>query len=316
MRNAEHRAEESQAGGQVGEPVDAGEVSVGGPDELTFPFRQAGPAEQPARPDAQRLFQQLDENDDGQLEAEEFAVDHARLFTRLLRTADSDADGRLSESEFSEGLQPRRTAKPLAEKQPSRLPGADELLLLVAMADVDADGVIEADEVPERLRPFYRRLEQRLGGGDQRQIKAREIAKAAPGLTQFALATVKRLELDVDVEFSLLPDKNWAMVERLDGPRRPGDVLADPVQAMERFLSYDANGDGQIVYEEVPEQFAARFDRLLARADRNRDQQISRQEMEGLSRRLRALKKRGRKPQRADSDQKSMVPQESPAMDE
>jgi Ca2+-binding EF-hand superfamily protein len=273
-------------------------------------------AEEPVRPDSQRLFRQLDQNRDGQLESEEIAGEHARLYVRLLRTADADGDGQLSEGEFAEGLKSKRTAKPMTEKPPSRLPGADELLLLVAMADVDADGVIDPDEVPERLRPFYLRLEQRVGGGDRRQIKLREIAKAAPGLTQFALATVKRLELDVDLEFSLLPDKNWALVERLNGPRRPGEVMADVDQSLEFFRLLDTNGDGQVVYEEVPEQFTARFDRLLARADRNRDQQISEQEMRDLSNRLRALKKRDRKPKRAKTERKSKVPQESPARGE
>jgi Ca2+-binding EF-hand superfamily protein len=261
------------------------------------------------------MFRQLDRNRDGQLASEEFASDHARLFARLLRTADSDGDGRLSESEFEEGLQAKRTAKPLAKKQPSRLPGADELLLLVAMMDANADSVIKLDEVPERLRPFYLRLEQRIGKGDQRQIKAREIAQAAPRLTQFALATVKQLELDVDLEIALLPDKNWALVERLDRPRLPEDVLAGAEQALELFRVLDTNGDGQVVYEEVPKQYAARFDRLLARADRNRDQRLSEREMRALSRRFRAGATQ-RKPQRAEADQKSRVPQESPPADE
>lgn len=261
------------------------------------------------------MFQQLDQNSDGQLASEEIADDHVRLYTRLLRTADSDRDGQLSESEFEDGLRTKRTSKPLVEKQPSRLPGADELLLLVAMADANADGVIKFDEVPERLQPFYLRLEQRLGGGDQRQIKAREIAQAAPGLTQFALVTVKRLELDVDLEIAILPEKNWALLERLDGPRLPGEVLANAEQAVELFRRLDANGDGQVVFEEVPEQFAARFDRLLARADRNGDEQLSEREMRRLSRRLRAAAASGRKPKRADVDQNSKVPPKSPAMD-
>ncbi len=261
------------------------------------------------------MFRQLDLNRDGQLASEEFASDHARLFARLLRTADSDGDGRLSKSEFEEGLQAKRTAKPLAKKQQNRLPGADELLLLVAMMDANADGVIKLDEVPERLRPFYLRLEKRIGKGDQRQIKVQEIARAAPGMTQFALATVKRLEFDVDLEIALLPDKNWALVERLDRPRLPGDVLAGAEQALELFRVLDTNGDGQVVYEEIPEQYAARFDRLLARADRNRDQRLSEREMRALSRRLRTAASQ-RTPPRAHADQNSMVPQESPAADE
>jgi Ca2+-binding EF-hand superfamily protein len=273
-------------------------------------------AEPSAQPESQRLFRQLDQNQDGQLDLEESPGEHSLLFKRLLRTADADGDGRLSRREFDKGLEPQRTAKPMAEKPPSRLPGADELLLLVAMADVDADGTIELDEVPQRLRPFFERLKERVGGGDRQQIRVRELARAAPRLTQFALATVKRLELDVDLEYSLLPDKNWALVQRLEGSRRPGEVMADADQSREFFRLLDTNGDGQAVYEEVPEQFTARFDQLLARADRNRDQQLSEQEMRDLSNRLRALEKKGRKPKRAKTERKSKVLQESPARDE
>jgi len=273
-------------------------------------------ADQSAPAQLQRTYRQLDRNGDGQLEAQEVGSEHARLFARLLRTSDADGNGSLSQNEFQQGLQPQRQAKPLAVKQSSRLPGSDELLLLVAMADANADGVIKPDEVPERLLPFYDRLEQRLGGGGQQQIRVQEIAKAAPALTRFAQVTVERMNLDVDLEYGLLPDKNWALVERLEAPRRPGDALADPEQAMERFRNFDANGDGQIVYEEVPEQYAARFDRLLARADRNRDQQISQQELQDLSRRLRNLRKNRRTPNRVKRDQQPEAAQDTPAMAE
>ena len=264
-------------------------VLVGG----IVPLAALSAAEQAIRSDTRRMFRQLDQDQDGQLAAQEFAGEQARLFIRLLRTADLDGDGQLSLEEFNAGLQADRPAKPLAEKLPSRLPGSDELLLLLAMMDANADGVIRLDEVPERLRPFYLRLEERIGRTDERQIRAREIAQAAPGLTQLALATVRRLELDVELEIALLPEKKWALVEQLDNPRKPGDALADPEQAEELFRKLDANGDGQVVFEEVPEQFAARFDRLLARADRNRDDRISTAEFQAMSRRLRAVRASG-----------------------
>jgi Ca2+-binding EF-hand superfamily protein len=273
-------------------------------------------AEPTAQPTSERLFRQLDQNRDGRLELEESPGEHARLFKRLLRTADADGDGRLSLREFDQGLQPQRTAKPMAEKPPSRLPGADELLLLVAMADVDADGTIDLDEVPQRLRPFFERLKERVGGGDRQQIKARELARAAPRLTQFALATVNRLKLDVDLEYALLPDENWALVERLNGSQRRGEALTDVDQSLAMFRRLDANRDGQVVREEVPEQFAARFDRLLARADRNRDDQISEQEFRGLASRQREPEKSGSKPKRSKKQRKRKVSQESSAGDE
>jgi Ca2+-binding EF-hand superfamily protein len=241
----------------------------------------------------QRMFRQLDADQNGRLSHQELTGEYARLYTRLLRTADKDHDHELSLEEFDRGLQPHRPVKQMTKKQPSRLPGSDELLLLLAMMDANADGIIRLGEVPERLRPFYLRLEQRLGKTEDRQILLRQVAQAAPFFTQLAVATVERLGLNVELEIALLPDKNWALVERLDRQRQPGDVLADPEQAGNLFRLLDANGDGQLQYEEVPEQFAARFDRLLARADRNRDQRISYGEFQRLSRRVRAAKAAG-----------------------
>lgn len=274
-------------------------------------------AEQTDRTDAQRTFRQLDLDRDGQLAAEEIASEHAALFARLVRTSDADDDGRLSADEFAGGLEVRRPNKPIAEKQPSRLPGADELLLLVAMMDRNADGMIEPEEPPARLRQFYQRIEERIGGNDQGQINVRQMGQAAPRLTQLALATVRRLDLDVELELALLPEKNWALVQRLDRPRQPIDVLADPAESLNLFRRLDANGDGQIVYDEVPEPFAARFDRLLARVDRNRDERISQQEMKGLSERLRFFAGRARSP-RPDRNMESdsMDQQTSPRGDE
>jgi Ca2+-binding EF-hand superfamily protein len=261
-------------------------VLVGG----IVPLAAASAAEQAVSAEVRRMFRQLDGNQDGQLTAQEIAGEQARLFNRLLRTADLDGDGQLSLAEFDQGLEPDRPAKQFVQKQPNRLPGSDELLLLLAMMDANADGDIRFDEVPERLRPFYLRLEERIGRTEDRRIVIRQLAQASPLTTQLALATVRQLNLDVELEISLLPEKNWALFQRLDKPRMPGELLADAELGPELFHRFDANGDGQIVFEEVPEQLAARFDRLLARADRNHDERISLAEFQAMSRRLRAVR--------------------------
>jgi len=272
--------------------------------------------EQPANTDAQRVFRQLDENHDGQLVSGEFSAEQKSLFARLLRTADADRDGQLSQPEFAAGLQAQRTAKPLAKKRPSRLAGADELLLLVAMMDANADGLLEQQEVPKRLRPFYLRLKRQIGKGDRRQIRAREIAQAAPRFALLALETVKRLKLDVDLELALLPEKNWALMERLDGSRRPGENFASAELALDLFDDLDTNGDGQVVAAEVPERFADRFQRLLDRGDRDGDQRLSRQEMQAISWRFQAARDSGQMLKQGDSGKEMSAPQESPAADE
>lgn len=264
-------------------------------------------AEKAVSADTRRMFRQLDGNEDGQLGTEEIAGEHARLFARLLRTADLDGDGQLSLAEFDQGLQPDRPAKQFARKQPSRLPGSDELLLLLVTMDVNADGVIRFDEVPERLRPFYLRLEQRVGQTEDRKIVARRLAQASPMATQLALATVRQLGLDVELEITLLPEKNWALFQRLNRPPRPGEQLADVVLGPELFRRLDANGDGQIVPDEVPQQLAPRFDRLLARADRNHDDRISVAEFQAISRRLRAANASDRMSDQRKTDSEMMA---------
>lgn len=238
---------------------------------------------------AEQLFSQLDQNQDGWLEQAEIETQHHRLFQRLLRTADGDRDGRLSSAEFLTGLQPQSPAKPLVKKEGSELPGTDALLLLLAMMDVNTNGRIEATEVPQQFVEIFKRIEDRLGGERDGVLDRRELTQAAPALSQIAQRITQRMDLDVEVELALLSEQQWQSVQEMIGPRRRGDLLADPQQAREYFRRLDANGDGQITPAEVPQQLAERFEQLLERADRNRDDQISEQELMTISRQMQAM---------------------------
>ena len=234
------------------------------------------------------LFGRLDKNQDGQLAADEIGEQHQRLFARLLRSADDDRDGRLTSSEFQISLRPRQTEKPLVKKVGSEMPGADALLLLLAKMDVNTNGQIESKEVPSQLRQVFDTLEERLGGQRDGVLDRRELAQSAPRLSNIAMRMAERMKLDVEVELALLPDKQWRSVQNMLGPRQRGEPLADPERAREFFRRIDANGDGQVALDEVPDQIAERFEQLLERADRNRDEQISEQELMAVSRRLQA----------------------------
>ncbi len=239
-----------------------------------------------AATDPQQLFDQIDQNQDGQIALDEIPTQHARLFQRLLRTSDDNQDQELSLLEFQHGLQPNQTEKPLVEKQSSQMPGADALLLLLAKMDANADRKIEATEVPVQFRELFHQIEDRLGGTPDGVLSQREITQSAPKLSHLALRVTRRMDIDVELEIALLPKPQWQALQNLLAPRRRGDYLADPEQAREFFGRLDANNDGQITAAEVPEQLADRFEQLLDRADRNHDNQISLQELLALSRQI------------------------------
>ncbi len=237
---------------------------------------------------AEELFARLDRDQDGQLVADEIESSHKRLFDRLLRTSDQDGDGKLSSIEFQSGLNSRTSEKPLVQKQGSQMPGANALLLILAQMDANADGRIASEEVPSRFRVFFDRLEERVGGDQDGLLSRREIIQFAPRMSQFALRLAQRLNLDVELELALLEEKQWQAAQAMTGGRQRGDALADSQRALEFFKRLDANGDGLVTLEEVPDQVANRFEMLLDRADRNRDDQISQRELMAVSRRMQA----------------------------
>ncbi len=239
--------------------------------------------------DAERLFGLLDHNRNAWIEADEIGDPYRRLFQRLLRTSDDDQDGRLSLAEFQVGLEPQTFTKPLVQKQSSELPGADALLLLLAKMDVNSNGRIEQDEVPAQFLAIFKRIEDRLGGEPDGVLDRRELTQAAPQFGNIALRIVERMDLDVDVELALLSEKQWRSVQNMIGPRSRGEMLANPQQAREFFRRLDTNNDGQIASSEVPAPLAERFEQLLERADRDRNNQISEQELMAVSRLLQAV---------------------------
>jgi Ca2+-binding EF-hand superfamily protein len=236
--------------------------------------------------DADRLFGDLDANDDGQVTAGEVGEEQRLLFKRLARTGDADGDGKLSAEEFAAALQPVRAEKSLVEKQGSRLPGADALTVLMAKMDANADRRIDADEVPEA---YARAFEQflRPGDGDKDgNLDAREIGKSAPRLSIIAQLAARRMGLDVPAELAKIPAEQTMAMDQMDAYARPVEMMADPAQAEQMFKRLDANGDKQLVAEEAPGPFADRFAEMVERGDADGDKQLSRKEFLAMSRRL------------------------------
>ena len=267
----------------------------------------AGQVVAAAESDSQRVFKSLDTNGDGQLAQEEIDAQRMALFTRLVRTADEDGDGKLSAEEFKRGLQPARIEKPLIEKASNELPGADALKLLLARMDTNRDQRLVRDEVPREYAGFFDRLEERAGGKKDGKIDLRELIQSAPKLCQLAQRYAKQQGIDVERELARLPKEQRFALERMDIPARPMEVLSDPKQVKELFARWDADGNGQVNAEEIPERLAKFFDGLLERNDENADGQLSKQELLALSKRLAAAKAAEPNPQEVEKEVARML---------
>lgn len=238
--------------------------------------------------DATRLFEQLDANRDGHIAAEEAGDGHVRLFARLVRTSDDDGDGVLSADEFAAGLTPVRGEKPLIEKQGSRLPGSDALLVMLAKMDANGDRRLVADEIPERFQDAFDRMLDRADEDKDGLLSSRELAQGGPRLGIIATAAAARLGIDVAAELAKLSPKERQAMERMDAYPRPGELMANPERAAELFERLDANGDGRVAADEAPEGLA----QLIRRGDRDGDGQLSKGEFQQMSRRLAKFQQR------------------------
>jgi Ca2+-binding EF-hand superfamily protein len=225
------------------------------------------------------LFERLDSNHDGQVAADEVPADHQRLFARLLRKADVNRDATLSREEFVAGLVPTRPEKPLEEKQPSSLPEADAVRWLLLSMDTNGNSSIDAKEVPERLKPVFETMVQRIDGDKNGILERRELNQGAGQLSRIAGRYAREEGIDATAELKKLEKKiGAAAAKRFDEPPPRFDRLDDPEQARRLFAQLDMNSDGQIEKKEVTGPLERPFERLLRAADRDDDGKLSERE--------------------------------------
>ena len=241
--------------------------------------------------DSDRLFEQLDVDQDGLLDISEIPDQHRLLFERLVRKGDADGDGRLSATEFAGGLQPQRPEKQAVRKQGSRIPGAEALVVILSKIDANGDGVVELEEAPARFRLVTRQLLQRADGDKDGRLDRRELGRSGPRIGILAQQAAERMDLDVEAELAQLPREVRAQLEQLNANGNPGDAISDPEQAARIFERLDANSDGQIEMSELPEQLAERFAQRARNADRDGDGKVSRAEFMRLSKMMAAREK-------------------------
>lgn len=199
----------------------------------------AGPL---AAQDADELFGKLDLNKDGFVTPDEVQPSQQALYERLLRNADKDGDKKLSKEEFQSGLRPDDAPRqPLVGGQPPpgrRGEGPFDPREFFSRLDANKDGKLSKEEMPERMRENFARLDANSDGS----VSQEEFGQAGrqfgrpPGAPQ-----------------------NPPPVAPQRG--RPGTVMADREQfeaLREQFEALfdrtDANSDGKLTKDEVPEE--------------------------------------------------------------
>ena len=138
--------------------------------------------------DEREVFDRLDTDDDGQLTVEEVGEQHTRLFWRLVRLGDENADGRLSEAEFVAETTKDVEDSPRPERKFSaanRPPFSFQQFF--ARLDRNGDHRLSRDEAPQRMRQNFDRLDRNSDGF----IDGTELQRIAAAIRQRANANLK-----------------------------------------------------------------------------------------------------------------------------
>jgi len=213
-------------------------------------------------PDASALFTQLDTNKDGQLATDEIPDDRRSLFDRLVRIGDQNNDGKLNAEEFAAGLAGGRQ-KALSPKAPSGSErsnpegrdGRPGPARLFERLDANGDGKVALDEVPEPGRERFQQLLARADKDGDGAVTRREFAAAAPlGDPKKPGAKGKRPEADRD------GSQLFKRLDRNADEKLTADELPEERrQMLERLIERgDKNGDESLSREEFTAVFGKR----------------------------------------------------------
>lgn len=142
---------------------------------------------------------------------------------------------------------------------------APESAGLYKQLDANGDGLLSGDEVPDEKKSLFERL-VRLGDGDaDGKLSAEEFATGLAGGDK-SPAKGSRAKGDTDA-----PKKPAKAT-----PGRPGK--AERPGPGRLFARLDANSDGKVELDEVPEERRPMLEKLIARNDKNGDKALSPEE--------------------------------------
>jgi hypothetical protein len=221
------------------------------------------------------LFDKLDSDRNGQLVVAEIPSEQRRLFDRLVRRGDANADEALSRDEFTAALVPNRPEKPIEEKQPATFPQANAVRWLLLAMDTNGNARIERPEIPEDLQRVFNALSTPIDTNKNDVLETIELARGGRPLAGIAGRYVRQNNIEVAAELKKLEAKQGAAVNRFEARPLRLEDLADPQKARQTFLQLDTNNDGQIEVGEIPDPLQRPIQRLLRTADRDRDGQLS-----------------------------------------
>jgi Ca2+-binding EF-hand superfamily protein len=207
--------------------------------------------------DGAALFGRLDADKDGQVTASEAGQEHRRLFDRLMRNADKDANGQLNQEEFVAGLKDKgpgreRGDRPDGPSDAGRR-GAGrfgQMADRLREFDKNADGKIELDEVPEERQEMFEMVLDRF---DKNDDDAMDLAEIGAAVKEFSDAGARLVGRGGD---------------RPDGP--PGSPPGPPPV----IVALDIDADGTLSTEEIEGATAA-----LKKLDKDSDGKLSREEL-------------------------------------
>ena len=237
------------------------------------------------------LFKRLDKNSDGSITIDEVPEGQQRLLQRLLRQGDQNGDGKLTMQEFERANTPDESPKTPLNQEGG---GRDEARQRFEMLDRNKDGKVTLDEVPEPLRDRLKPIFDRSG---KKELNIEDLGRfgsgGRPGPDDFfkrldtnSDGKVSKDELPAEVRQRLAPlferiGKDEITLEQF---RSFGDQLRETMgrpemgNPEEMFGRFDANSDGKLTVDEVPEKARPLVQAIMRRAGKEANGSLTKEQ--------------------------------------